>query len=1078
MPHTPRIGIQIDPDDPFWVQVREVMWQHAQELQIDFVEVTIDASLYLAANTQSELLEDLQVQELDALICNTSPASLVFSILERGIPIVCVSELAFQHPLLVARQGLYQAGQVVANEVHRRLGGTGTILIVGGLIDGDDQGESRLDGFYGSLPTSAAYAVEHVSTTWDAQRGRAYLDAFLQQHPDLKVDAIFGLSDPLAIMARDMCRAHGVIDSGCLLFGVNGDPLALAAIANGSMTATVETDVDDIAVHAVDVAIRLARREAVEPHFANKQRLVTVENVAEVSARKLMSLANLPSRLVGVNRRAEEQRVVQLETSLAIDRQVGQILDEHELSQAITLLIRDNYGFDHAQFLLWNRDTRQLAPIGSTAGCATVLDPDGPLAYVLHHNQMVFLPDAMASHRFPPDPCWPNMRARVVVPVRFGGYVVGLLDMHKCTTVHHSREELYGLQLLADQLGISIRNAELYGQAVRARTVAEKADRLKTVLLANVSHEFRTPLNVILGYSRTSLDMLEAQQELVPDELQQDLAQIYHSGRHLLRLINDLLDVSRAEIGELDMLPEAIDMGDFLRDVFGSSVDTFGSNDAVTWRLELAPSLPTLHADPVRLRQIVLNLLHNAHKFTASGVIELGAAGNGNNLHMWVSDTGCGIPEELQSHVFAPFVRADSGKQRSDGIGLGLNIVRRLVDLHNGEVSVQSVPGQGCTFHVYLPLPSATTQSIHHQRPRTLVLISTATATPAPLQQLAQRRNIVVQIIQPGADLAALSNIEPVLLVWDVPRTSTSGWSTVEQIRDQYGLQHVPMMLYTSADHQIEPTAVATNVLPKPLSDDTLLDALAYLDPGQGGTILVVDDDPTTRSLYRRIVNQQFPQFAVREASGGQAALAALAEDVPILLILDLMMPEVDGFAVLEALRTDPRTAMVPVLVLSGRALSGDDIQRLSDARVLVHTKSILSEAELAASLQRTIDQADRLPPHTSAMVKAALAFIQQHHAEPLSRQAIADSVGVNKDYLGRIFQQELGLSPWEYLIRYRVLRARDLLLSSSATISEIATRVGFDTATYFSHIFHREVGCSPRAFRSKGKMPEAVLRT
>ena len=200
----------------------------------------------------------------------------------------------------------------------------------------------------------------------------------------------------------------------------------------------------------------------------------------------------------------------------------------------------------------------------------------------------------------------------------------------------------------------------------------------------------------------------------------------------------------------------------------------------------------------------------------------------------------------------------------------------------------------------------------------------------------------------------------------------------------------------------------------------------------------------------------------------GRAALDILAGETPSLIVLDLMMPEVDGFAVLEALRGNSRTASVPVLVLSGKILSADDVRRLAEARVIYQTKDMLAEADLAESLRRTLAREEPLPPQTSALVKSAVAFIQQHHDEPLSRQEIADTIGVSKDYLGRIFQQELGLSPWEYLIRYRVLRAKELLRTTDYSVAEVATRVGFDSATYFSHIFHREVGCSPRAFRAQ----------
>jgi signal transduction histidine kinase/CheY-like chemotaxis protein/ABC-type sugar transport system substrate-binding protein len=1068
MPHTPRIGIQVGPDDPFWVQVREAIGQQAQARSLELVELAIQDSHSLSRDEQLEVIEDLVVQELDALILNTYPADLLTGILDRGIPIVYVSEINLQHPRFTSRRGLYDAARMIGSFLDQRLAGRGTLLVVGGLNPQEDTGQSRLDGFFAALSEDAHYDVHHVPSDWLPDQARLPLANYLALHPDLHVDAIFGLSDPLALFARDACQSLDSIDGDTLVLGINGDPLALAAIVDGRMTATVETDVDDIAAQAVELTCRAVSGEPLPTHFRNRQRLVTRQNVAEVATGKLLSLASLPTRLVGVNRRSEQQRVVQLETSLAINRQVGQLLDRQQISLAISGLIRDNYGFDHARFLLWDEESGLLAePGGMSApveGESNPLESGGPLAYVLAYDQIVFIPDTHASHRFAPDPLWPALRARVVAPVHLGGRLVGLLDLHRCRPAHYTREELDGVQLLADQLGIAMRNAELYGQALDARAIAEKADRLKTVLLANVSHELRTPLNVILGYSQTTLDSLSAGTADLA-ELGQDVAQIYRSGQHLLRLINDLLDLSRAEIDELDLLPETFETRSFLEDIFQASARNFGPDDAVAWQLDLPPDLPQIAADPVRLRQVLLNLLHNAHKFTQQGRIVLGAELAPPELHLWVSDTGIGIAEELREQIFAPFVSVGEGARRREGIGLGLSIARRLVHLHHGRMLLESQAGVGSTFHIYLPLPLAAAPEPAWP---SLLLISAAATPPEQIVRLAERRGLALVRLHPGDDPAALlASARPALLAWDLATAAADGWALVEQIRSHPQLGSLPLVLYHGEADALLDTA--TGVLVKPLSDSALVETLQSLDPhAPDGSILVVEDDAHIRALHRRLLAEHFPGYTVHEAGDGRAALELLARESPSLIVLDLVMPEVDGFAVLEALRANPRTAAIPVLVLSGRALSADDVRRLGEARVIFQTKDLLAAGELAEVLRRTLSRDDPLPPHTSALVKRALALIQQRYDEPLSRQEIADAVGVSKDYLGRIFHQELGLSPWEYLIRYRLLRAKELLRTTSYSVAEVATRVGFDSATYFSHIFHREVGCSPRAFRTQ----------
>ncbi|HEX5690967.1 MAG TPA: sugar ABC transporter substrate-binding protein, partial [Roseiflexaceae bacterium] len=364
MPHTPRIGIQVAPDDPFWVQVREAIGQQAQTHALELVELAIQDSRLLSRDGQLEVIEDLIVQEFDSLILNTYPAELLNGILERDIPIIFVSEVDLYHPRFTSRLGLYEAGRMAGAFIDQRLNGRGSLLIVGGFAESEDNGQSRLDGFFAALPKNAHYDIHHVPSEWNPSLLRRPLAEYLALHPGLCFDAVFGLSDPLALAARDICQTLGCLNATTLVLGVNGDPLALAAIANGQMTATVETDVDDIAAQAIDLACRAARGDVLPAHFQNRQRLVTSENVAEVSTGKLISLANMPSRLVGVNRRVEQLRVVQLETSLAINRQVGQLLDRQQLSLAITGLIRDTYGFDHGRFLLWNAESARLTELG------------------------------------------------------------------------------------------------------------------------------------------------------------------------------------------------------------------------------------------------------------------------------------------------------------------------------------------------------------------------------------------------------------------------------------------------------------------------------------------------------------------------------------------------------------------------------------------------------------------------------------------------------------------------------------------------------------------------------------------
>ena len=233
------------------------------------------------------------------------------------------------------------------------------------------------------------------------------------------------------------------------------------------------------------------------------------------------------------------------------------------------------------------------------------------------------------------------------------------------------------------------------------------------------------------------------------------------------------------------------------------------------------------------------------------------------------------------------------------------------------------------------------------------------------------------------------------------------------------------------------------------------------------GSILIVDDDAEARALCLDVVTQGFPGCSVRTADDGTAALAIMDQEVPSLVILDLMMPGLDGFEVLDRMRADPRTRRVPVVILSGRLLNLEDVKRLEKhALVTLQSKGILSETEIVSTLHRALFDDDALPPQTSALVKRAVAYLHQNYNRPLARWEIANAVGASEDYLTRVFHRELGLSPWDYLNRYRVEQAKQLLRRTNSTIGIIASQVGFKDPLYFSRVFRKVTGLSPSAFR------------
>jgi len=628
-------------------------------------------------------------------------------------------------------------------------------------------------------------------------------------------------------------------------------------------------------------------------------------------------------------------------------------------------------------------------------------------------------------------------------------------------------------ELLRSNLSSALQGASLFREIQQARLTAEKADRIKTRLLANVSHELRTPLNIILGYTQNALQVPSPYSRELPASLVTDLQHIQQNAEHQLRVINDLLDLSRAEIDELDISLELIDPHPLLTDAFHSLADQ-ASSQAVQWKLEIPERLPVIRADAVRLRQVFLNLLSNARKFTEKGCITFGAEVIPPQMHIWISDTGVGIPPEQQERIFEPFVTIENDQHISGGIGLGLTITRHLIALHQGSLTLESQPGEGSTFHIYLPLPALDADQIDSQPTQPVILyISSSNNPPPAIVEMGRRQGLEVRPLRNGDDLETiLTKTQPIALAWDLSLAQADDWALVRRLRHWPQLTQIPFILYGGrepADAGEPPqTSGLTGFMVKSANEQSLLDMIDALYPVQAvGPVLIVDDDPQARANHKIIVEEGLSGCRVCLAENGEAALSAMEEEVPALVILDMVMPGLSGADVLDWMRADPRLRQVPVVILSNKGLSQEDVKRLEGhTQVTFQSKGLLTASETMAALHRALLGTDTLPPQTSAVVKRAVSYLHENYTHPLSRWEIASAVGVSEDYLSRVFSRELGVPPWDYLNRYRVLRAKELLRKTSENIGNVARQVGFKDQAYFSRVFHKLTGLSPQAFR------------
>jgi AraC-like DNA-binding protein len=383
-------------------------------------------------------------------------------------------------------------------------------------------------------------------------------------------------------------------------------------------------------------------------------------------------------------------------------------------------------------------------------------------------------------------------------------------------------------------------------------------------------------------------------------------------------------------------------------------------------------------------------------------------------------------------------------------------------------MKLDSQPNQGSTFHIYLPLPAL--DQTKPARPAdlasVLLLISSSAESTPEIVELCRKQNLKIFHLRGSGDLeTALNEVEPVALAWDLSSAQPSDWTLVRRLRHYPSLSQVPFILYGQfAEEQVG----LTGFVVKSPNTKTLLDAMLALSPAQGsGPVLIVDDDPRVRDVHKKLVEEGLPDYPIRLAENGEAALAAMAQEIPSLVLLDLVMPKLSGADVLDQMRADANLRHVPVIVLSNKVLSLEDVKRIeSHTRVTLQSKGIWSDEETVMALNRAIFGTDSLPAHTSALVKQAIAYLHQNYTRPVSRWEIAEAVGVSEDYLSRVFHREVNISPWDYLNRYRILQSKQLLLNTSETIGSIARQVGFKDQAYFSRVFHKITGLSPQAFR------------
>jgi signal transduction histidine kinase/DNA-binding response OmpR family regulator len=513
---------------------------------------------------------------------------------------------------------------------------------------------------------------------------------------------------------------------------------------------------------------------------------------------------------------------------------------------------------------------------------------------------------------------------------------------------------------------VALRTEELK----HAMEVAEDANRAKSGFLANMSHELRTPMNAIIGYSEMLMEDAEDDGNL---EVVEDLKKIHSAGTHLLSLINDVLDLSKIEAGKMDVYLESFEIPSLIDGVV-STIDTLVKKNGNSLKVEVDPLLGEMHADVTKVRQALFNLLSNAAKFTHDGEIGLAVQAetvDGDDwVRMAVTDSGIGIPPEKIDHVFEEFSQADDSTTRDyGGTGLGLPISRRFCQMMGGDITVASTVGRGSTFTIRLPavvLEVSETQEVMAE--------AAAIVTPEPGEEpvvlvidddpnaldLLRRtlQGAGVRVVTAGDGEEALNlarTLHPAAITLDVLMPGMDGWEVLGELKGDPETCEIPVIMVTMTDDRNLGYALgATEFLTKPVRRDQLVALLDRYATGSGERhALVVDDKAENREVLRHVLEGE--GWGVSEAPNGQLALEEVASEPPSLILLDLMMPVMDGFDFVSEMRRRDPASEIPIVVVTAKDITDEDRRRLNGGVVGLIEREGLDQNSLVELLRKQV---------------------------------------------------------------------------------------------------------------------------
>jgi signal transduction histidine kinase/DNA-binding response OmpR family regulator len=563
-------------------------------------------------------------------------------------------------------------------------------------------------------------------------------------------------------------------------------------------------------------------------------------------------------------------------------------------------------------------------------------------------------------------------RSLVAIPLLREGHVMGGLSVYRRESGSFPPEVVNLLQTLATQSVLAIQNARLFREIGDKSQQLEAASRYKSEFLASMSHELRTPLNAIIGYSEMLQEEAEdlGQKTFIPD-----LQKIHGAGKHLMSLINNVLDLSKIEAGKMDLYLENFEIAPMVQEVV-ATVKPLIEKNANTIQVHCVDGLGAMRADLTKIRQTLFNLLSNASKFTERGTITLGVTHERANSCDWInfgiSDTGIGMSPEQVSKLFQAFTQADTSTTRKyGGTGLGLAISQNFCRMMGGEITLQSALGQGSTFTVRLPAeviehkvgqlpasaePAPIALPSSEGAPTVLVIDDDATVHDLMRRFLSKEGLQVIPATNGEEGIRLARELRPTLITLDVLMPGMDGWAVLTALKADPALSEIPVVMLTIIEEKQMGYALgAAEYLTKPIDWERLGVILhRYECPRPPCPMLIVEDDSSMRDLLRRRLEKE--QWTVIEAENGRTGLEQMEKNQPELILLDLMMPEMDGFQFLDEVRKHESWRSIPVIVITAKELSSGDRQRLDGTVEKILHKAAYSRDDLMVEVRNLVN--------------------------------------------------------------------------------------------------------------------------